>query len=63
MAIPWLPLVSENFSRTVWLATRRLDLQLVDAERPDVVVDELVERSLGQVAAMTMVGTAKPAAP
>lgn len=63
MAIPWLPLVSENFSRTVWLATRRLDLQLVDAERPDVVVDQLVERSLGQVAAMTMVGGAKPAVP
>lgn len=47
-----LPLLSEHFSRAVYLwpfpsthkGPRRFDRELVERERPDVVVDEIVER-------------------
>ncbi|HET9046508.1 MAG TPA: hypothetical protein VFO33_06095, partial [Casimicrobiaceae bacterium] len=46
MAIPLIPLLSENFSRVVYVNSRRLDPALIAREKPDVVIEELVERSL-----------------
>lgn len=45
MGIALLPPLVENFARTLVLQTRRLDPALVLAERPDVVIEELVERA------------------
>ncbi len=46
MAIPLLPLLSENFSRVLYISTRKFDHALIERERPDVVIEEMVERSL-----------------
>lgn len=46
MAIPLIPLLSENFSRVVYASARALDLALIEREKPDIVIEELVERSL-----------------
>jgi len=46
MAIPLIPLLSENFSRVVYVSSRALDLALIEREKPDIVIEELVERSL-----------------
>jgi hypothetical protein len=54
MAIPLIPLLSENFSRVVYVGSRRLDPALVLRERPDVVIEEMVERSLLAPAALPM---------
>jgi len=54
MAIPLIPLLSENFSRSVYVGARRLDPALILREKPDVVIDEMVERSLLAPAASPM---------
>jgi len=46
MAIPLIPLLSENFRRVVFVGSRRLDPALIERERPDVVIEEFVERNL-----------------
>jgi hypothetical protein len=46
MAIALIPLVSENFSRIVYVSSRALDRDLVEREKPDIVIEELVERTL-----------------
>jgi alginate O-acetyltransferase complex protein AlgJ len=46
MAISLIPLLSENFSRVVYVSTRKLDRALIEREKPDIVIEELVERSL-----------------
>ena len=46
MGIALVPPLVENFSRTLVLSTRRLDPALVIAEQPDIVIEELVERTL-----------------
>ena len=46
MAISLIPLLSENFSRVVYVSTRELDRALIEREKPDIVIEELVERSL-----------------
>jgi alginate O-acetyltransferase complex protein AlgJ len=51
MAIPLVPLIAQNFARTVFVSTRQLDPALIARERPDVVIEELVERSLNAPAA------------
>lgn len=43
---PWIPVLSESFSRTVYALRSPIDLRQVDHERPDIVIDELVERAL-----------------
>jgi alginate O-acetyltransferase complex protein AlgJ len=53
MAIPLVPLVSENFSRIVWISGRQFDPAIVDAERADVVIQEFVERSMDEMPAFT----------
>ena len=47
MAIPLVPMLAENFRRATFVSTRALDLAAIDAARPDVVVEQLVERALG----------------
>jgi alginate O-acetyltransferase complex protein AlgJ len=46
MAIPLIPLLSENFVRTTYVSTRRMDPALVERLQPDIVIEELVERTL-----------------
>jgi hypothetical protein len=41
-----LPFLAENFQRSVFLFTHRLDEAQVERERPDVVIEEIVERYL-----------------
>ncbi|MCC7328239.1 MAG: hypothetical protein IT521_15700 [Burkholderiales bacterium] len=54
MAIPLIPLLSENFSRAVYVSSRKLDLALIEREKPDIVIEELVERSLHAPGAFPM---------
>ena len=54
MAIPLIPLLSENFSRVVYVSSHKLDKALVEREKPDIVIDELVERSLHAPGALPM---------
>jgi hypothetical protein len=41
-----IPQLSENFRRTVYVGSRRLDRALVEREKPDVVIEEMVDRVL-----------------
>ena len=54
MAIPLIPLLSENFSRVVYVSARKLDRALIERERPDIVIEEMVERSLHAPGALPM---------
>jgi len=51
MAIPLIPLLSENLSRVVYVSSRALDLAMIEREKPDIVIEELVERNLHAPAA------------
>jgi alginate O-acetyltransferase complex protein AlgJ len=46
MAIPLIPLLSENFSRVVYVSSQRLDPAFILREKPDVVIEEMVERAM-----------------
>ena len=50
----FMPMLSENFRRVVYVIDRHLDQSLVEREKPDVVIEELVERSLHAPAALPM---------
>ena len=54
MAIPLIPLLSENFRRIVYVSARRLDPGLILRERPDIVIEEIVERAMLEVATAPM---------
>jgi alginate O-acetyltransferase complex protein AlgJ len=54
MAISLIPMLAENFSRVVFVASRRLDRALIEREKPDIVIEELVERSLNAPGALPM---------
>ena len=54
MAIALIPLMSENFSRVVYVSSRQLDRALIEREKPDIVIEELVERSLHAPGALPM---------
>ena len=54
MAIALIPLLSENFSRVVYASTRQLDRALIEREKPDIVIEELIERSLHAPGALPM---------
>lgn len=58
MAIPLIPLLSENFSRSIYVGSRQLDPAFVLREHPDIVIEELVERAL-----LAPAGAAMPAPP
>jgi len=40
------PLLAEHFRRAAFFRTPRVSLQALDREKPDVVIQEIVERSL-----------------
>ena len=46
MAIPLIPMLAENFSRTTFVASASLAPESVARLKPDIVIEELVERSL-----------------
>ena len=50
MGTALVPLLAENFSRTVFVSSRRLDAVLIERERPDIVIEQLVERALFRLA-------------
>jgi alginate O-acetyltransferase complex protein AlgJ len=54
MAIPLIPLLSENFARTTYVSSRAMDPALVLGLRPDIVVEEMVERTLNAPAAFPL---------
>lgn len=51
MAIPLIPLLSENFARSSYVSSRTMDPALVERLKPDIVIEELVERSLNALLA------------
>jgi len=54
MAIPLIPLLAENFRRSIYVGSRQLDPGFVLREHPDVVIEEMVERTLLAPAAVRM---------
>jgi hypothetical protein len=54
MADLFIPQLSENFRRAVYVADRRLDQKLVEREKPDVVIEQFTERSVHAPAALPM---------
>ena len=54
MAIPLIPLLAENFRRSIYVGSRQLDPGFVLREHPDVVIEEMVERTLLAPAAVPM---------
>ena len=54
MAIALIPLMSENFARVVYVSSRALDRDVIEREKPDIVIEELVERTLQAPGAFPM---------
>ena len=54
MGIPLVPMLAENFSRTTYVVSAQLDPALVERLRPDLVIEEMVERTLAGVASYPM---------
>jgi hypothetical protein len=54
MAIPLLPLLAENFSRVLFVSGIPFDPALIEREKPDVVIEEMVERRLHEPGAQPM---------
>ena len=54
MGIPLLPMLAENFSRSTFVTSAQLDADLVERLRPDIVIEEMVERALTGIAAYPM---------
>ncbi len=50
MGIPLVPMLAENFSRTTFVVSAQLDPALVERLKPDIVIEEMVERTLAGVA-------------
>ena len=66
MAIPLIPLLSQNFSRVAYVSSYRLDPAFIAREKPDVVVEEMVERAMFAPVATPMpepTPMTRPAAP
>ena len=53
-AIPLIPMLAENFARSTFVSSTQLDPALVIRLKPDIVIEELVERSLNSPAALPM---------
>ena len=56
MAIALIPLLSEDFSRVVYVQSRAMDFDIIERERPDIVIEEMVERSINAPAAFPIPG-------
>ena len=46
MAIPLIPMLAENFSRVLFVSGIPFDPALIEREKPDIVIEEMVERGL-----------------
>jgi alginate O-acetyltransferase complex protein AlgJ len=46
MGIYLIPLLTDDFSRVVFVSSHRLDAALIEREKPDIVIEEMVERAL-----------------
>ncbi len=46
MAMALIPMLAENFSRTTFVTSVQIDPELVERLKPDIVIEELVERTL-----------------
>jgi alginate O-acetyltransferase complex protein AlgJ len=55
MAIPLIPMLAENFAQSLFVSSRKLDPALIARFRPDVVIEEMVERTLNAPAAYPMI--------
>ena len=49
MGIPLQPMLAENFSGSTFVTSAQLDAGLVDRLRPDIVIEEMVERALAGI--------------
>jgi hypothetical protein len=45
-----MPMLAENFSKTIYVATSALPRALIDDMHPDIVIDEIVERGMVRIA-------------
>ena len=54
MAIPLIPMLAENFARTTFVTSAQLDPALVLRLKPDIVIEEMVERALSGLPAYSM---------
>lgn len=54
MAIPLIPLLSENFARSTYVSTHTMDPALVERLKPDIVIEEIVERALNALLAFPL---------
>jgi len=54
MAIPLIPLLSENFAHVVYVESHQFDPAFIAREKPDVVIEEMVERAMFAPAATPM---------
>ena len=54
MAIPLIPMLSENFSRVGYVSSHQPNPAFILRERPDVVIEEMVERAMLSPAATPM---------
>ena len=54
MADALIPMLAENFARSVFVSGRQLDPALIEREQPDVLIEELVERMLNTPGAVPM---------
>ena len=54
MGIFLIPMLSENFHRSVYILTTGLDRETIEREHPDIVIDEIVERGLIKIAQTPM---------
>jgi hypothetical protein len=50
MAIALIPMLSENFRRSVYVLSPAFERETIEREHPDIVIDEVVERGMLRVA-------------
>ena len=50
MAVALIPLLSENFHRSVYVQSTALARETIEREHPDIVIDEIVERGMIKIA-------------
>ena len=50
MAVALIPLLSENFHRSVYVQSTAMARETIEREHPDIVIDEIVERGMIKIA-------------
>jgi alginate O-acetyltransferase complex protein AlgJ len=54
MAIALIPMLSENFHRSVYVLGYAIERETIEREHPDIVIDEVVERGMIRIAQFPM---------